>query len=59
MTDRIDPWDGIVRRVTQEPLNRKLRQYASVLSYNDKAPIPAIKHLLLEAAMKIESLDKP
>ena len=38
------------------PLNRRLRQYASVLSYNDKSPIPAVKHLLIEAAMKIESM---
>lgn len=40
------------------PLTKRMRQCASCLSYNDKAPIPAVKHTLIEAAMRIEALER-
>lgn len=33
-----------------------MRQVASALSYNDRAPLPAAKHLLLAAAMELDQL---
>lgn len=37
----------------------KMRQIASALSYNEKAPEPAAKHMLLAAASELDRLRKP